>query len=103
METSCPLPYSGVGVGLLWWEKQEQTESKTEVLTVDLLQGNVGLPLNHPLRPPGFCFCSTHFPPSQKKRFCRTLKAWWVSSAHVLSFAFYPIGLDRVNRPTLPQ
>ena len=36
METSCPLPYSGVGVGLLWWEKQEQTESKTEVLTVDL-------------------------------------------------------------------
>lgn len=70
METSCPLPLVVWGVGLLLRRvKQEQTESNTEVLTVDLLQGNAGLSLYQPLNPPGFWFCTAHFPSSQKKHF----------------------------------
>lgn len=72
MATSCPSTLVPWGVGELWWEKQEQAESKIvhyEVLTVDLLQGNVGLSLRPPFSHSGFSFCPTHFPPRQKKDF----------------------------------
>lgn len=73
-----PFNFRGMGVGELWWEKQEQAESKIvhyEVLTVDLLQGNVGLSLQPPLRHSGFSFCPARFPPRQKEHFWRTVKA----------------------------
>lgn len=49
METLCPLLLVVCVCGCCGRKKQEQTESKTVcygVLTVDLLQGNVGLSLN---------------------------------------------------------
>ena len=75
-----PFNFCGVEVGELWWEKQEQAESKIvhyEVLTVDLLQGNVGLSLQPPLSHSGFSFCPAHFPPRQKEHFWRTVEALW--------------------------
>lgn len=96
-----PFNFHGVGVGELWWEKQEQAESKTvhyEVLTVDLLQGNVGLSLQPPLSHAG---CT--FPTQAEGALLENCEGLAASSAHVLPYAFYQTRLDLFNGAALLQ
>lgn len=77
-----PFHFSEGGVGELWFEKQEQTKSKTvhdEVLTVDSLQGKWGTIPSSTTQSPWLLFLQFTFPPNQKKHFSRTWKTSWSS------------------------
>lgn len=78
MATSCPstlVPWGWGSYGGKSRNKQSLKIVHYEVLTVDLLQGKVGLSLQPPLSHSGFSFCHAHFPPRQKEHFWRTVKA----------------------------
>lgn len=101
-----PFNFSAVGVGELWWEKQEQAESKTvhyEVLTVDLLQGNVGLSLQPPLRPSLASLSAVHISRLGRRRTSREPWRPCGLSAHLLPFAFYKTRLHRFKGAALLQ